>query len=328
MAAGAGLGRGTAAAALSWESMKYFMGPRIWENTAAAIDAAGFERVDDITQADAYIHTSHRPDVPELPDNIRFVQYCYTGVNHLIDAGVIGDIPWTNTAGAFASPVAESALGLLLSQAHHHKRFALEASWAGAKELDKTQAWLYTRPLAEPKEVAIFGAGGIGKRLIELLQPFGVRITAVNNSGRAVPGADETIAMADADPVWGRADFIVLILPLTPQTRGLVDAKKFAQMKKSAILVNVGRGATVVTDDLVAALESGEIAGAGLEVMDPEPLPDGHPLYSLPNATLTPHIAASFGVAQWHVAEVFIDNARALERGEDLPTRIDPSRGY
>lgn len=316
--------------------MKYFFGPsesasREWAQMKSDIDAAGHQQVDSIDQAQVYINTSPKPEeVPAIPANIEFVQHCFTGVNQMIDAGIITEntIPWCNAAGAFAKPVAESALGLLLSQAHHHKRFALEATWDGAREIDESQAWLYSPNGHAPKRVAIFGAGGIGQELISLLKPFGVHITAVNRSGRAVEGADETHPLADATSVWSEADFVVLIMPLTEETNGLVDAAKFKAMKSSAILVNVGRGKLVNTDDLVEALRTGEIAGAGLEVMDPEPLPDGHPLWELKNCTMTPHMGASWQVADLHLGDIFNANARAWEEGRPLPTRVDPKAGY
>jgi len=265
-----------------------------------------------------------------MPANIEFVQHCFTGVNQMIEGGVLTDtsVPWCNAAGAFALPVAESALGLLLSQAHHHKRFALEATWDGAREVDESQAWLYTPNGHAPKHVAIFGAGGIGQELISMLAPFGVHITAVNRSGREVPGADVSLALSDATSVWSEADFIVLIMPLTEETIGLVDAAKFKAMKKSAILINVGRGKLVNTDDLVEALRTGEIAGAGLEVVDPEPLPDDHPLWGMKNCTMTPHMGASWQVADFHLGEIFNANAAAWEEGKPLPTLIDPKAGY
>lgn len=311
--------------------MKYFFGPRVWKQTKADIDAAGHVQVESIDQAQVYINTSPNPaEIPKMPANIEFVQHCFTGVNQLIDAGVIaeGGTRWCNAAGAFARPVAESALGLLLSQAHHHKRFALEASWDGVREIDESQAWLYSPNGKAPKQVAIFGAGGIGRELISMLKPFGVFVTAVNRSGREVDGADRTLSLADATSVWSEADFIVLIMPLTEETNGLVDAAKFKAMKSSAILINVGRGKLVNTDDLVEALRTGEIAGAGLEVMDPEPLPDGHPLYGLKNCTMTPHMAASWQVADLHMGEIFNANAQAWEEGRPFPTEVDPKAGY
>ena len=121
----------------------------------------------------------------------------------------------------------------------HHKAFAQAGTWSVAKELDESQAWLYDQQ--GPKRVAIFGAGGIGKQLIKLLQPFGVHITAVNRSGRAVEGADEVVPMDQAESVWGEADFIFCILPATKDTEGLIDAATFRAMKPSAIFINVGR---------------------------------------------------------------------------------------
>ncbi|APT92075.1 hypothetical protein CPHO_03285 [Corynebacterium phocae] len=311
--------------------MKFYMGPAKWPETIADIEAAGHELVDSLDKAQAYVCTTPNPKkVPQLPPSVEFVQYCYTGVDHLLDAGVIveGGVPWCNTAGAFAKPVAESALGLLLSQAHHHKAFALAATWDVARELDDSQAWLYGLGSGVTRHVAIFGAGGIGRELIRLLQPFGVHITAVNRSGRAVAGADETVAMEHAGEVWGKADFVVNILPLTPQTQGLIDYATFQAMKPTAVFVNVGRGATVVTDDLVRAVKEGQIAGAALEVVDPEPLPDGHPLYGLPNVTLTPHMGASASVAKYHLGRVFNANAQAFQQGRPMPTHIDVKAGY
>lgn len=309
--------------------MRYYMGPDVWESTVQDIDAAGHERVESLAEAEVFINTSSSPeDVPELPSSIQWVQYCFTGVNHLIDAGIIrdGGVPWCNSAGAFAKPVAESALGLLLSQAHHHKAFALAKSWSVSKELDESQAWLYDQQ--GPKHVVIVGAGGIGKQLIAYLKPFGVRITAVNRSGRVVDGADATLPIERVEEVWSEADFVINILPATTATEHFFDASVFRAMKDSALFINVGRGSTVVTDDLVNALREGHIAGAGLEVVDPEPLPDGHPLYDLPNATMTPHMGASFQVAEHHMGAIFNANAAAWERGEPMPTRVDPRAGY
>ncbi|MGV0361405.1 D-isomer specific 2-hydroxyacid dehydrogenase family protein [Corynebacterium minutissimum] len=309
--------------------MRYFMGPDVWAPTVQDINAAGHERAESLAEAEVFVNTSSDPAaVPGLPENIQWVQYCFTGVNHLIEAGIIRSdgVPWCNSAGAFAKPVAESALGLLLSQAHHHKAFALAKSWSVAKELDESQAWLYDQQ--GPQHVVIVGAGGIGRQLIAYLKPFGVHITAVNRSGRAVGGADVTIPIEQVDQVWGEADFVINILPATAATEHFFDAEIFRAMKDSAVFVNVGRGSTVVTDDLVEALREGFIAGAGLEVVDPEPLPEGHPLYGLPNATMTPHMGASFQVAEHHMGAIFNANATAWERGEPMPTRVDPDAGY
>ncbi|MDO5031089.1 D-isomer specific 2-hydroxyacid dehydrogenase family protein [Corynebacterium sp.] len=309
--------------------MKYYMGPDTWDVMVGDLRAAGHVRVESLREAEVFINNSYLPgEIPELPENIKFVQHCYAGVNQFIEAKVIrpGGVPWCNAAGAFAQPVAETALALLLSQAHQHKAFALAADWAARRRVDEAQAWLYSP--REPKTVAIVGAGGIGRELIRLLEPFHCRIIAVNRSGREVPGADETYPMSEAGHVWPEADFIVSILPLTEETTGILGTDFFAAMKPSALFINVGRGAVVDTGALVVALESGQIAGAALDVMDPEPLPAGHPLYSLPNCTLTPHIGASDFVAEMHMGAVFNANAEAFAAGEPMPTLVNPEAGY
>lgn len=312
--------------------MKYVMHPHHWEITARDLDAAGHERVTSLDEADVLIFTSGNPrDFPErLPANIGWVQYGFTGVNHLIKRGLIkgGGVRWCNTAGAFAMPVAESALALLLAQAHQHKAAGMQRDWSKNEQLDAAQAWLYSAKGQGAKEVAVVGAGGIGKALIAMLKPFGVRIVAVNRSGREVPGADRTVPASEAASVWPTADFVVLTMPHTPETDKLIGREALKAMKDSAILVNVGRGKTVDTDALVWALESGEIAGAGLEVVDPEPLPSDHALWGLPNCTITPHIAANGSVAMWHLGEIVNANAAAFAAGETMPTEVDPERGY
>ncbi len=308
--------------------MKFFMGPKPWPETVQELEALGHEHVE-LADAEVYLNATQNPRlIPPLPAGVKWVQHCFAGVNGLIDAGVISEdgLPWCNAKGAFGKPVAETALGLLLAAAHNHKKFALAGTWDIAREVDSTQKWLY--PRAARSRVAIFGAGGIGRELIRLLEPFDCHITAVTRTGHAVEGADVNVAIGEADHVWGEADFIVSILPMTVQTAGLIDAACFRAMKPSALFINVGRGATVNTDDLVWALETGEIAGAAMDVVDPEPLPDGHPLFALPNATITPHIAASSQVAKHHIAQVVDANARAFAAGEPLSTRVDVQAGY
>ena len=309
--------------------MKYFMGPDAWQPMVEDIEAAGHERVNSLEDAEVYINNAPNPRrIPEMPENIGWVQHCFTGVNQLIDAGVItpDGVPWCNSAGAFAQPVAESALGLALSQAHHHKAFAQAASWSVAQELDESQAWLYNQ--RGPKRVAIFGAGGIGKRLIRMLEGFGPRIIAVNRSGNPVEGADETFATADIERVWPAADYFVALAPLTDETHRLFNAAAFRAMPDHAVIINVGRGPLVDTDALVEALRAGDIAGAGLDVTDPEPLPDGHPLWDMPNVVITPHLAnPPYSVRRRigsHTAQVM----KRYSAGEEIPTEVDIQAGY
>ena len=172
------------------------------------------------------------------------------------------------------------------------------------------------------------GAGGIGRALIALLAPFGVRTIALTRSGHAVAGADRSVA-ADALPeLLAASDVVVLATPLMLATHHLLDADALARMRADAVLVNVGRGALVDTDALVAALSAGRLAGALLDVTDPEPLPDGHPLWELSNVLITPHVANTPATLQPALVSAVTDNVRRFAAGEDLLAPIDLDRGY
>ena len=302
--------------------MKFCMHPGVWPGVVAEVAAAGHEPVG-LEEAEFLIYTGG-PLPDPLPESVGFVQFVFSGIDRLLDAGVIQPgTRWANAAGAYGRPVAEIAMTLLLAQLHQVKAAGMAASFQARGHIDAAQGWLFDGPT-----VAIVGAGGIADGLIPMLRPFGVRIIAVNRSGRAVEGADETIAMADAEWVWSEADAFVLAMPLTDQTRGVVDAERFAQMKESAVVVNVGRGELIVTDDLVEALRTGQIAGAAMDVTDPEPLPDGHPLWRLPTCTITPHIAATGRIASRLITPTILANAAAFEAGERMPTEVDLRKGY
>ena len=332
--------------------MKYFMGPYVWDETLEDIEEhaqkqnVALERVDSIEEAEAFVFTGGAADAfpEEIPGNIAWIQHCFTGVEHLIEGGVMppndsaeakqsarsGHARWANTAGAFAKPVAEMALGFILSAGHLHVEIARTKKFDERWEQDARQVWLY-----QNKKVLILGAGGIGTELIRMLAPFNCEITAVNRSGRAVEGAVTVpvseamdITQQTARQLWASHDIVVNILPLTPETEGMIGAGHFETMKETALFINVGRGRTVDTDALVEALRTKKIAGAGLEVMDPEPLPDEHPLWELDNCTITPHIGASHRVARFHVGELFVANAQAYLAGEQMPTEVVPGTGY
>ena len=302
--------------------MKFCMHPGVWPGVVAEVAAAGHEPVG-LEEAEFLIYTGG-PLPDPLPESVGFVQFVFSGIDRLLDAGVIRPgVRWANAAGVYGRPVAEIALTLLLSQFHHVKAATLASSFSARGPIDAAQGWLI-----DGGTVAIIGAGGIADALIPMLRPFGVKVIAVNRSGRPVEGADETYPQSEADHVWEEADAFILAAPLTEETSGMVDAGVLARMKRSAVVVNVGRGELIVTDDLVAALRDGEIAGAAMDVTDPEPLPDGHPLWRLPNCTITPHIAATGRIAQQMIAPQVIANAAAFEAGERMPTEVDIALGY
>jgi phosphoglycerate dehydrogenase-like enzyme len=179
------------------------------------------------------------------------------------------------------------------------------------------------------KTVLVAGLGGIGTEVARRAHAFGMQVTATRASGREGPPFVSYVGLPDELPALAReADFVVNTLPLTDQTRGLFDAKLFAAMKPGAIFINVGRGGSVVQDDLVAALRSGRLAGAGLDVTDPEPLPAGHPLYSLPNVIITPHVAADTDLgnaARWAIVR---ENLGRYAAGEAMLSEVALEKGY
>lgn len=305
--------------------MKFTMHPSPWDDVIADVAAAGHTYVTDLAEAEFLIFNGGPPHFPSpLPENIGFVQFPFAGVEKLIDAGVLNDdVRWANAGGVYGKPVAEIALGLIIAQYHYFKTTTLAGSFDRRWDVDASQQWLFHN-----KTVALIGAGGIGKELLAMLKPFNVKTIAVNRSGNPVEGADETVKLADADDVWGRADIHVLSMPLTDETRGVVGSKELVKMKKTALVVNVGRGALIDTNALVAALQDGQIAGAGLEVTDPEPLPEEHPFWDMDNVLISPHIAAPASVARMMVAPQIIENAAAFERGEKMPTEVDAAAGY
>ena len=204
-----------------------------------------------------------------------------------------------------------------------HATTRLAKSWSVRPEVENNKSWLH-----DNKTVAILGAGGIGVRLLEMLKPFNVKTIAVNNSGRPVEGADETFAMDKAEHVWAEADVFVLILPLTDATYQIVNAETLGKMKPSAVVVNVGRGPLINTDDLVDALNNGTIAGAALDVTDPEPLPDSHPLWEMDNVVITPHTANTNERIRALTGELTLRNIELFEAGEQMATEVDVVAGY
>ncbi|MCX7543346.1 D-isomer specific 2-hydroxyacid dehydrogenase family protein [Corynebacterium sp. P5848] len=304
--------------------MKYVMQTREWDSIVDALSGRGHERVEKLEDADFLVFNGVPGEFPEsLPDNIRFVQLCLAGIDAFFDAGYIdASRRWANASGVYGRPVAESAVALLLSALHMHVQVARERSFDTAPAVHEGTGWLFG------STIAVIGAGGIGRDLIPMLAGFGCEVIAVNNSGRPVEGAVETVTAQHTEDVLRRADHVILAAPLTEDTRGMINTRTLGLMKDTAVLVNVGRGPLVVTDDLVEALRWGQLRAAGLDVTDPEPLPDDHPLWGLDNVVITPHTANTFESMQRLMPDAVLANLDALEAGDRMPTEVDPKQGY
>lgn len=251
----------------------------------------------------------------ELP-NVRWVQLPFAGVDRfiaLLDDGRM----WTSAKGAYSEPVAEHALALGLAGLRQLPRRARATAWG-----DQAGTRL------QGGKVTIIGGGGITQALLRLLGSFGVEATVVRRRPGEIPGAARVVGPEQLDGALGGARLVVLALALTPETTGIVGRGQLARMDADAWLVNVARGAHVVTDDLVDALRARTIGGAALDVTDPEPLPAGHPLWSLDNCLITPHTANTPQMAEPLFAERVRANVGRFQTGEALLGVVDPALGY
>jgi phosphoglycerate dehydrogenase-like enzyme len=287
---------------------------------AEAIRTGGGELVD-VADAEALVWAdpANAADLEEVlvdADHIRWVQLPSAGIEaivHLVD----DDRLWTCAKGVFAAPCAEMALTLALAGMRGLGTYARSTTWSEPRGMNLLDA-----------RVTILGGGGITEALLQLLKPFNCHVTVVRNRVQDMDGADvvvEADRYADCLPA---ADLVVLALSLTAETEGIISRGELEMMEPHAWLVNVARGRHVVTDDLVWALENEIIGGAGLDVTDPEPLPDGHPLWTLPNCIITPHIGNTPEMAVPLLSQRIADNVGRFARGEDLVGPVDIGLGY
>ena len=248
----------------------------------------------------------------------RWVQLPFAGVERVAAAGLLDEKRiWTCAKGAYAEPVAEHALALALAGLRHLPTRVKARSWGVAAGTS-----LYDQ------KVTILGGGGIATSLLEQLAPFRVEATVVRRHPDPIPGAARVVATEHLHEALSGSLVVILALALTPETSGIIGTDEFAVMDESAWLVNVARGGHVDTDALVAALEAKSIAGAALDVTDPEPLHDGHPLWGRDDCIITPHTADTIEMVIPLLANRIRTNVARLAAGEPLVGLVDTVAGY
>lgn len=290
---------------------------------AEAVVDGGGELVENHTDAEAVIWSGK--DVEELSRHLhpglRWVQLPDAGIERWLRAGIVSSDPvFTTARGCYGHQVAEHALALLLAAARRLPECAALTSWP-----DRSRP---TGRSLSDSVVAIVGAGDIGTSLVAMLAPLRAEVHAVTRTGRAVPGATVCHPVARLDEALRVAHFVVLAAPSTPSTRQLIGREQLSAMREDAWLVNVARGDLVDTDALVQALTEGRIRGAALDVTDPEPLPAGHALWSLPQALITPHVANPPELKAASLARRVRENTERFREGRPLVAVVRPGDDY
>lgn len=278
----------------------------------------------DIAAADATIGVC-AADVLQKATRLQWIQWLAAGVETCVRQPLLRErhVLLTNMQRTAAPSMAEHVIGLMFALSRHLDYFYREQQQAH---------WAQDTPKLtdlEGKTVLVVGLGGIGTEVARRAHALGMRVIATRASGRTGPDYVSYVGLPDELlKLTPDADYVVNCAPLTPQTTGLFDQEFFAAMKPTAYFVNVGRGKSVVTADLVGALSAHKIAGAGLDVVDPEPLPAESPLWHAPSVLITPHISADTSVTAEQRTALLRENLRRYAAGEAMLAVVDIGRGY
>ena len=261
-------------------------------------------------------------DLARRAPSLKWIHVIGAGVEHLCPMDWVPDgVVVTNNKGAQADKAGDFALMAVLML--HCRIPAIAANQRAARWTS-----LYSTPI-EGRTALIVGVGSLGGAAARRLKAAGVRVLGIGRHGRPHPCVDEMGTAADLDAFLPRADYVLVSVPATPETVGLIDRNRLARMKPGAGLVNIGRAATVDYRALVDLLGAGRLSGAILDVFDPEPLPADSPLWTAPNLMVTPHVSADDGETYVETTlTIFLDNMRRFIAGDALANVVRPELGY
>jgi len=259
------------------------------------------------------------PKYLKKAEKLKWVQLSSAGADHVADASLYAnaDVILTNSSGVYGKPIAEHVFAMIL---------AFNRNLMQYERNRQNCIWAPVLPMRDiyGSTMCIIGLGDIGSEVAIRGKAFGARIIAVKRTvGNCPPYVDELYGTDDIDKVLPRADYVVLALPNTPETRGILSEERIAMLKPEAFIVNVGRGSAICQEALIRALQEGRVAGAGLDVTEPEPLPAESPLWKMPNVIITSH-TSGFSAQNWNRhAEIISENLARYVEGKPLINRVD-----
>jgi phosphoglycerate dehydrogenase-like enzyme len=279
-----------------------------------------------IADAEAYVPGPLGEDVFAAASQLRWVHFLWAGMDGVRSTALLSsDVTVTNSAGAFAVPMAEQAVAVILAFSRG-LNVCMRRPWEW-REM-RTELWGQQQELPG-LTLGVLGYGGIGRAAAQRAKAFGMRILAIRSAGQDTDGVAESIWGPDRlDDLLAQSDYLLISCPLTPQTRGLIGRRELALMKPHAVLINLARGAIVDQPALVEALQEGRIGGAGLDVTTPEPLPADSPLWKMENVIITPHTSAH-SPHTWECQFALLrENVSRYVRGQKLLNVVNKQTGY
>ncbi len=286
-------------------------GPTVGDDASAAAEA--------MSSAEVLLAWKVPPGALAPMPALRWVQVTGAGVDHFLESSELAAaVTVTRSLGRFGVQVSEYVVGYLL----HHL-----IGIGAYRDQQRRHHWTPgERPLLADRTVGIVGLGSLGLPTARALAALGARVLGVRRSGLALEGVDEVFAAANWRDMLPACDALVITAPKTADTVGMIDREALAALPPGAVLINVARGELVDEDALLAALDSGHLGAAVLDVFASEPLPEDHPLWDQPGVLITPHIAAPSEVEV--IADEFAENYRRYVAGRELVNVVDRSRGY
>lgn len=265
-----------------------------------------------VPAADVITGPQIRQELLDRADDLKLFACTFAGTGHLpMDSLADADVAVTSAAGVHTPNASEHAIGSLLMFSRRLHDAARADSWQQVMPGELAGS-----------TVTIVGLGAIGTGIAERLEPFGVTTLGIRRQSSKGGPTDEVFSPENLHEALARTDFLVLCCPLTSETQGLIGESELSTLPPEAVLVNIARGAVVDTDALVGALRRGRLGGAALDVTDPEPLPDDHPLWNFDNVVVTPHTAGATPEYYSRLADILIDNVGRLTEGRSLRNQV------